>query len=796
MPSAAYTASFSSSVKFSNNPSASLNGPDTIIPDLAIVKRLVFEVYSGVSNYNASLWTSFTVTDSSGRSVTIESVVNTGSDNRIWAELEGKPDEELDWNNLSRISLGGTGDLTVRAGYTATLTVKYEDLTAPYPPSSVKVSPSSLAGGKATLSWSGASDGTSNPIAGYDVQRSANPNSGFSSIGTAAGNTMAVQSAEGNGNSYYYRIRALGSVSGLDSELSSAYAQLKTEWSAPSAPGTPELSSIIAPPNKTVFLSWPAGADGLNNPVYRYAIYKSVNGGEWSLIGYTGDTIFGVSSPAENGTAFRYAVRSIGTVGGSDSPLSAESAALYCTFNAPDPPPWLTINGETSIFLDAKASGTLEWGAGTSGSNNPVIGYQVFADGKLLGTTEETRYTIRANYQYGATITYTVRTQGQYSVSAESSPVFVTTNTPAVPPRSTEAIRQFLIFDQNDVLQFVRTDALEMTITEHEYRLDGAFAFNAEKELKRGMRIGWLEAEEMQLFEIRQVYTDAVAFTQKITAEHVAMAELLDEALENVIISSLVSPRNAVSAVLANTEWEVGNVTADIPFKSTRFTYQSVWSALLAIRDTWGIFIKPRLAYTYNGIERYIDVLDRLGENRGVRLTLNLNVQEAGITYDDRELYTALYGLGNKQNDYPITFESVFWSTDNGDPANKPTGQKWIENPAATALYGRRGRKRTGFVSFQTDDPEELTSLTWAALETVCAPKVTVQMTAFDLSSYGYSFQGIFLGDDVVAVLDPIGIEVRLRITTNVRDVLRPENGRPTIGSYRPTVIYQIANIK
>lgn len=38
------------------------------------------------------------------------------------------------------------------------------------------------------------------------------------------------------------------------------------------------------------------------------------------------------------------------------------------------------------------------------------------------------------------------------------------------------------------------------------------------------------------------------------------------------------------------------------------------------------------------------------------------------------------------------------------------------------------------------------------------APKVTINMTAFDLSTIGYAEQGIALGDDVVVVMDEIGV--------------------------------------
>lgn len=90
---------------------------------------------------------------------------------------------------------------------------------------------------------------------------------------------------------------------------------------------------------------------------------------------------------------------------------------------------------------------------------------------------------------------------------------------------------------------------------------------------------------------------------------------------------------------------------------------------------------------------------------------------------------------------------------------DKPLGQKWIEDPEATDSAGRKGRPRYGIVEFDdATNQRVLLQATWDALQVMKAPKVTINMTAFDLSTIGYAEQGIALGDDVVVVMDEIGV--------------------------------------
>ncbi len=75
------------------------------------------------------------------------------------------------------------------------------------------------------LSWSGAQNGTGNPISGYEVYRSTSQDSGYSLLTNSTGTSAAV-AAPPHGTTYYYKIKAIGSVSGYDGQLSTASASV------------------------------------------------------------------------------------------------------------------------------------------------------------------------------------------------------------------------------------------------------------------------------------------------------------------------------------------------------------------------------------------------------------------------------------------------------------------------------------------------------------------------------------------------------------------------------------------
>lgn len=361
---------------------------------------------------------------------------------------------------------------------------------------------------------------------------------------------------------------------------------------------------------------------------------------------------------------------------------------------------------------------------------------------------------------------------------------------------------QFYFFDKDDKLLFARSDAIEAHAIREELKHTATFPYNDAKIITVGMRVGWVNSNgTLELYEIRQPTTTEPDGVQSYEAEHIVISELTDCVVQDIRPYD-VTASTALMSILQGTPWQVGTVYVN-PTGSSNFYWVSAWAAVVEAETVWSVRFEPRL--TFNGTQitgRFLDIVPASGTFYGVRLTLDRNVSQAGVTYDDRELATAMYGRGRGEiagstdagdptYGRKIDFSSVVWSTANGDPANKPEGQTYVEDVAATAAWGRNGVPRYRIVEFDTDDPAELLTLTWEALEATNAPKITIDMTVADLQRIGYAQEGMGLGDLVNVILQPMGIMQQAQVVQLDEDLLYPENTRPVIGDYRSNIIYK-----
>ena len=361
---------------------------------------------------------------------------------------------------------------------------------------------------------------------------------------------------------------------------------------------------------------------------------------------------------------------------------------------------------------------------------------------------------------------------------------------------------QFYFFDKNDKMLFARSDAIEAHAIREELKHTATFPYNEEKIITVGMRVGWVNSNgALELYEIRQPTTTEPDGVQSYEAEHIAISELTDCVVQDIRPYD-VTASTALTSILQGTPWQVGTIYVNST-GSSNFYWVSAWEAVVEAETVWGVRFEPRL--TFNGTQitgRFLDIVSASGTFYGVRLTLDRNVSQAGVTYDDRELATAMYGRGRGEivgstdagdptYGRKIDFSSIVWSTVNGDPADKPEGQTYVEDVAATAAWGRNGVPRYRIVEFDTDDPAELLTLTWEALEATNAPKITIDMTVADLRRIGYAQEGMGLGDLVNVILQPLGIMQQAQVVQLDEDLLYPENTRPVIGDYRSNIIYK-----
>ena len=353
---------------------------------------------------------------------------------------------------------------------------------------------------------------------------------------------------------------------------------------------------------------------------------------------------------------------------------------------------------------------------------------------------------------------------------------------------------EFLFFDAADMPLFSRADAESAEWVQEELSLRALFPYDPQKVIQRGMRIGFTdETGNFQPFEVRKIINYEPDHYQELTCEHIAVAELTDEHFAGIEFTNIAAS-TALQAMLSGTLWSVGNVETDNR-SSADLGMSSVWQCTRTIEQNWNVYITPRVTFDASGITgRYLDISQAQGTWRGVRLSLDKNADEMGVTIDDTNVLTALYGYGaSQENGQPLSFKDVVWEPD--DPNNphpyKPGGQAYLEDPYSTTHYGRNGRPRFGFYqNADITDPYVLLEKTWEALKATNRPQVTIDCMVRDLYRLGYADQPLRLHDTALVEIRPMGEKMQLEIIRLTVNLLDPTATRPTIGAYIPNIIY------
>ena len=354
-------------------------------------------------------------------------------------------------------------------------------------------------------------------------------------------------------------------------------------------------------------------------------------------------------------------------------------------------------------------------------------------------------------------------------------------------------------FLKGGAVAFYRSDAEQAEWTQEEMSLLCTFPLDQKKIIERGMTVLFQDpaTNAWQAYEIRNCSMFPGESYQQFTAEDIAISELTDCHLSDDRELTNVTAQAALAGILSGTGWNVGTNTAS-GTSTGNIGRGSVWEGVTAIRKNWNINILTRVTVGANGITgRYLDILNTNGTWRGLRLSIDKNCSDPTVTYDDSDLYTALYGYGASYTDgstiyqqqtVETKFTSVSWSKTADHPA-KPAGQDWLEWPEKTALYGRNGRARFGYYQ-NTDikDPNVLLQKTWETLKIVSEPKISITGTVADLRRMGYADEPLRLYDMAIVEVGELQFYKQIiRLTVNLLD---PTGNTPTIGSYIPSIIY------
>ena len=357
---------------------------------------------------------------------------------------------------------------------------------------------------------------------------------------------------------------------------------------------------------------------------------------------------------------------------------------------------------------------------------------------------------------------------------------------------------QFTFLDMAGKTLFVRDDAERANWTQEEMTLDAEFPRKDDKVISIGQRIMFTDPATgaVQVYEVKQAKTLEPDHYQSVVAECICVSELSDEHIDSKEITEETAS-TALATVLAGTLWNVGTVAVN-PTSSMDVQRGSVWQAVLEIKTQYNVYIEPRVSVSASGaITRYLDILSTNGTWNGLRLSIDKNMLSPAVTYDDSEVVTAMYGYGGtttptstEETEKEINFADVVWSKTSTHPA-KPAGQTYLEDPAATAAYGRNGRARFGFYQ-NTDilDPETLLQKTWETLQTASKPAISIDGTVADLYRMGYADEPIKLHDIALVEVAPAGYRAQLQIIRITTNLLDPTETTVTIGAYIPNIVY------
>lgn len=230
-------------------------------------------------------------------------------------------------------------------------------------------------------------------------------------------------------------------------------------------------------------------------------------------------------------------------------------------------------------------------------------------------------------------------------------------------------------------------------------------------------------------------------------------------------------------------EWVVGtsDVTGNFYMQRTRSTLKD---ALMDWAQKCGGEIDPEVSVGTDGtIVRRVNIYKRIGEDRGLTLYDDREITDITRKVQQGDIYTAAYGVGNyvEGSDQALTFADVVWSTENGDPVDKPAGQTYVSlGAAAIEQYGQNVGgtlvDRCTAYTIDTADPATLLERTYAALVAQLVDPTAYTIKAADFPSLGIPTSEVGFGDTVGVISTALGLRFRTRCVGKRTDYLNGQN--------------------
>lgn len=208
------------------------------------------------------------------------------------------------------------------------------------------------------------------------------------------------------------------------------------------------------------------------------------------------------------------------------------------------------------------------------------------------------------------------------------------------------------------------------------------------------------------------------------------------------------SPEGMLDNLLAGTGWEKGNVEVGGTGNLSVTDYSTTLEQLPNVATVFDAKIKLRVALEGGKVsKRYVDLLTRLGRNRGKRFTYKRDIQGLTKQTDITNLFTALVGVGPAdENGTYMNFANIASST-----YGKPMGQDFVGDEDALQKYGINGKHLMGFVKFdEAENKVHLLELTYNELQKVKTPVYTYNVQVILLAQLiGVDYETVAMGDTV-----------------------------------------------
>ena len=338
----------------------------------------------------------------------------------------------------------------------------------------------------------------------------------------------------------------------------------------------------------------------------------------------------------------------------------------------------------------------------------------------------------------------------------------------------------YLLDSRRRIRRAIVWGVYELIHDEASYELDAEIdvTYSAEP----GEYLGFFDVgHHFRLFAIDKADDDDQRGVTVITATDSAVAQLAHSIVPEVRLEAATA-RQAAEAVLAGSGFALGSVTDSEETNGISVYMQARWKVLRDMAVQYQLRITPYYEIVDGEIAgRRVDVTERTSEYRGRLLegasgTSQIYVTRSGIPI------TRMYGYGKAtgEEDPPtcVTFADVVWSRANGDPADKPAGQTYIDDPDADSADVWEDVYNDKY----EEDPAKLLSSTWSELQKRRKPKVSGTATAADMEDIpGHEHKIVRLHDKVV-VRTKRGEDVEASVIGIKRNYLRRGLTKITVG--------------